>query len=123
MRTDSGLNDYRFELAYGAPDRFFFSSERFRFSRDIWDGEAPWTSLESGHREAKIVEAAQPGISGINQTTASVIVRLLRNCTVYQFHDTSAGANIKRLWDVQDNHRLRSDGGKSCSDPALSGTV
>ena len=111
LRTDSGLNEYRFALAYGAPDRFFFGSEEFRFSRDSWDGEARWTSLEGGHREAKIVEAASSGISGINQTTASVIVRLLRNCTAYQFHDTSAGASLKRLWDVQDNYRLRSDGG------------
>ena len=111
LRTDSGLNDYRFALAYGSPDRFYFSSEEFRFSRESLYGEARWTSLEGGHREAKIVEAAQSHISGIDQTTASVIVKLLRNCTVYQFHDTSAGASIKRVWDVQDNYRLRSDGG------------
>lgn len=111
LRTGSGANDYRFALAYGSPDRFYFSSEEFRFAREGWYGEAPWTPLEGGHREAKIVEAAQSGISGTSQTTASVIVRLLRNCTAYQFHDTSAGAGIKRMWDVQDNYRLRSDGG------------
>ena len=111
LRTSSGVNDYRFALAYGSPDRFYFSSEEFRFTREGFNGEARWTSLEGGHREAKIVEASQSGISGINQTTASVIVRLLRNCTAYQFHDTSAGASIKRTWDVHDNYRLRSDGG------------
>lgn len=111
LRTGSGVNDYKFVLAYGSPDRFYFSSEKFRCTSDHLYGEAPWTSLEGGHREAKIVEAAQSGISGINQTTASVIVKLLRNCTAYQFHDTSAGASIKRVWDVQDNRRLRSDGG------------
>lgn len=115
LGTDSGYNDYRFALAYGAPDRFFFSSEEFRFSRHGWGGEAPWTSLQGGHREAKIVEAAQSGISGRNQVTASVIVRLLRNCTAYQFHDTSASASIKRMWDVDDNYRLRSDGGNLAS--------
>ena len=111
LRTSSGVNDYRFALAYGSPDRLYFSSEEFRFTREGFNGEARWTSLEGGHREAKIVEASQSGISGINQTTASVIVRLLRNCTAYQFHDTSAGASIKRTWDVHDNYRLRSDGG------------
>ncbi len=111
LRTGSGANDYKFALAYGSPDRFYFSSEEFRFTREGLCGESPWTSLEGGHREARIVEAAQSGISGISQTTASVIVRLLRNCTAYQFHDTSTGASIKSKWDVQDNYRLRSDGG------------
>ena len=111
LRTDKGRNDYSFALSYGSPDRFFFSSEQFRFSKSGRLREAKWVPLESGHRESKIVEAAQSGIPDINPTTASVIVNLLRNCTAYQFHDTSASSNIKRKWDVQDNYRLRSDGG------------
>ena len=111
LRTDQGRNDYGFALMHGAPDRFFFSSERFRFSRFGSYEEAPWQSLEGGHREAMIVEAAQSNMPGINQTTASVIVRLLRNCTAYQFHDTSASSNIKKVWRVDDNYWLRSDGG------------
>ena len=115
LGTDSGLNDYRFALAYGSPDRFLFSSEEFRFSRYSLGGEAGWTSPESGHREARIVEAAQSHISGKNQTMASVIVKLLRNCTAYQFHDTSVSPSIKRMWDVDDNYRLRSDSGNLAS--------
>ena len=111
LRTNQGRNDYSFALMHGAPDRFFFSSERFRFSRFDSYEEASWQSLEGGHREAMIVEAAQSNIPGINQTTASVIVRLLRNCTAYQFHDTSASSNIKKAWRVDDNYWLRSDGG------------
>lgn len=111
LRTDKGLNDYSFALSYGSPDRFFFSSEQFRFSKAGRSREAKWITLESGHRESRIVEAAQSGIPDINPTTASVIVTLLRNCTAYQFHDTSASSNIKRMWDTQDNYRLRSDGG------------
>ena len=78
-------------------------------------GEAKWEYLDSGHREAMIVEAAQSAISGVNPTTASVIVRLLRSCTTYQFHDTSAGSNIKKTWDAEDGYRLRSDGGNLAS--------
>lgn len=111
LRTHKGRNDYSFALSYGSPDRFFFSSEQLRFSKSGRVREAPWIPLESGHREALIVEAAQSAMPKINPTTASVIVNLLRNCTAYQFHDTSAGSNIKRAWDVHDNYRLRSDGG------------
>ena len=112
MRTDKGRNDYRFALSYAHPDRFFFSEEQFRFNGNDHPGEAPWEPLECPHEEAKIVEAAQTGgYPEVNKKTASVIVNLLRNCSVYQFHDTSDSSNFKKRWDVEENNYLRSDGG------------
>ena len=115
LRNDSGRNDYGFHLAYASPDRFFFSEERFRFSRHDRPGDAEWEYLDGGHREAMIVEAAQSAVSGVNAITASVIVKLLRNCTTYQFHDTSSGSNMKKTWDAEENYWLRSDGGNLAS--------
>ena len=111
LRTARGTNDYHFALSYSSPDRFFFGDERFRFNSDGQAGEAPWQSLEGGHGEAKIVEAAQAAIPGVNSITAGVIVTLLRNCAAYQFHDTSEGSDFKQRWDASDNGQLRSDGG------------
>ena len=111
LSTTKGRNDCSFSLAYGSPDRFFFSTEQFRFSNSEIAGDSPWTYLEGGHREARIVEAAQGTIPEANSTTASVIVNLLRNCTVFQFHDTSVSSDMKKTWDVDDHLRLRSDGG------------
>ena len=112
MRTDSGLNEYRFALSYAHPDRFLFTEEELRFSRNDFPTEAWWQSLGSGHSEAMIVEAAQPdAFPDVNSTTASVIVNLLRNCSVYQFHDTSNTSNFKKRWDAEDNTQLRSHGG------------
>ena len=113
LRTARGRNDYQFALSHAAPDRFFFSEERFRFNHDDIDGLADWQSVGSAHGEARIVEAAQSvtPIPGVNSTTAHTIVRLLRGCSAYQFHDTSAGSNIKKTAEVDDNVRLRSDGG------------
>ena len=111
LRTDGGRNDYHFALSFGAPDRFFFGEESFRFTRDGAVTEANWQTLESGHREAKLPEAAQGVIPGVNDTTARVIAALLRSCSVYQFHDTSDGSNFKTKWDAEDNLRLRSHGG------------
>ena len=105
LRTESGSNDYRFMLSYAHPDRFIFTDEAFRFSRREFDTEAGWKSLGSTHLEAKIVETAQSGM------TAKVIVNLLRNCAVYQFHDTSDTSDFKKRWDVEDNNYLRSHGG------------
>ncbi len=113
LRTDGGRNDYRFALSYGSPDRFFFSEESFRFNSNHFTREANWQSFESGHREAKIVEVAQSPQEhpGFNPNIASVIVRMLRNCAVYQFHDTSDASNFKNNWDVGENNQLRSHGG------------
>lgn len=112
LRTEMGRNDYRFSLAHVHPDRFMFAEEAFRFSRQDWATEAPWNYLGSGHREAAIVDAAHSAPStGISSVTARVIVHLLRNCAVYQFHDTSDNSNFKKRWDVEDNTKLRTHGG------------
>ena len=112
LRTESGRNDYRFALSHAHPDRFFFSEEAFRYSAYSYATEASWQYLDSGHREARIVEAAQSmGFPGVNTQTAAIIVRLLRNCSVHQFHNTSNSSNIKKRWDVGESNWLRSDGG------------
>ena len=112
IRTGTGRNDYLFRLAYAHPDRFIFTEEAFRSGREIRETKAPWSSLGSGHSEAKIVEAAQrPEQTGVNPTTARVLVHLLRRCSVYQFHDTSGDSRLKKKRDVEDNLYLRADGG------------
>ena len=112
LRTEKGRNEYRFSLAHVHPDRFMFTEEAFRFSRQDWETKAPWNYLGSGHREAAIIEAAHaPGSTDVNPVTARVIVHLLRNCVVYQFHDTSDSSNFKKRWDVEDNNTLRTHGG------------
>ena len=112
LRTEVGRNEYRFALTHVHPGRLMFTDEAFRFSRSGRPTEAPWTHLGSGHREANIVGAAQSSSStDINPITARTIVHLLRNCAVYQFHDTSDSSNFKKRWDIEDNTSLRTHGG------------
>lgn len=112
LRAGRGRDDYRFTLAYAHPDRFFFTEEAFRFSNSALPTEAPWQYLYNGQREAQLPEAAggweHPGV---NPQTARVLLRLLRSCAVYQFHDTSHYSNLKKSWDASENYRLRSDAG------------
>ncbi len=116
LRTEAGRNDYRFALSHAHPDRLFFSEEGFRFSRENQQTEPRWQYLETGHREAEIVRSAQSGAApGINITTARVIVSLLRDCAVYQFHDTSDSSNFKKRWEVEDNSYIRTHGGNLAS--------
>ena len=112
LRTDKGRNDYRFTLAWAHPDRFIVTEEAYRFNASEYPTDAPWQYAPSGGREAGIVELAQAGPSpGVNPTTARVIVHLLKNCHVFQFHNTSGNSNFKKLGDVEENNYLRTDGG------------
>ncbi len=113
LEANKGRNDYRFTLAYAHPDQLMFTDEAFRFSRNDLPSDADWIHLPgSGQREAQVVETAHsPQKSKINQTTARTITHLLRNCVVYQFHDTSDNSSFKTSWDVEDNNILRSNGG------------
>ena len=112
LRTDQGRNDYKFILSHAHPDRFFFSEEGFRFNRDTLQTEPRWEYLGSGHREAEIVGAVQSGVFyGVNSITAKKILNLLRNCAVYQFHDTSDTSDFKKKWDSEENNYLKAHGG------------
>ncbi len=116
MRTGKGRYEYRFSLAHAHPDRFMFTEEALRFTRHDSRTAANWNHLGSGHREAAIVDAAHSQRStDINAQTAGVIVHLLRNCDVYQFHDTSNSSSFKKLWETEDNGKLRSHGGNLAS--------
>ncbi len=132
LRTPHGRNDYRFALSHAHPDRFFFSEEAFRSNSGRFSTRPAWQYLGNEHREAAIVTEARLGGHRyrINRRTASryrvnrrtasryrarrtasVIVNLLSNCSVYQFHDTSDTSDFKIRWDAADNNRLRSHGG------------
>ena len=112
LRTEKGRNDYRFRLSYAHPDRFIFTDEAFRFSSSDLPADAPWQHAPSGQAEAMIVDIAQGSPPrGVNATTARVIVHLLRNCAVYQFHDTSDTSNFKKRCDAEDSNYLRTHGG------------
>ena len=112
LRVDQGIDDYRFILAHAHPDRFFFAEEAFRFSNTTRGTEARWEHFVSGHREAQLPEVSQGWDNqGVNPRTARIVLRLLRSCAVYQFHDTSHYSNLKKSWDASENYRLRSDAG------------
>ena len=103
--SDSGTNQYALRLFHAATDTLIFAEERYRFSRFAYGGEAPWKSLDGGHRESRLL------VQATTETTAGVILQLLREFKVYQFHNTSDTARIKSRWDVDDSRYLKEDAG------------
>ena len=89
-----------------------FVDEAFRYSNPDYPGDAPWIRLDSGTFEAGIIDFIQrPDVDQKQQKTARIVVNLLKNCTSYQFHDTSTHSSLKQEWDIEDNRFMRSHGG------------
>lgn len=104
LQTERGLNDYRFDMVHvSANDTVMLMNEAYRFSDLDYETKAGWTELDSVGKESGLLER--------KDKTCRTIISLLRQCSVYQFHDTSAKAAIHNRWDVTDSLRLRSDGG------------
>ena len=106
FETDAGKNDYFFRLSHAAGDTLIFAEEKYRFSNYNFPHLAAWQSLDSGHKEAQIIDVATMG----REPTAKKIFNLLQKCAVYQFHNTSETARIRQKWSIEDNKYLREDG-------------
>ena len=104
FETDAGRNDYSFRLFHAASDSLIFADEQYRFCRNTFEGLADWRSLDSGHKEAKLIDLNNDG-----DATARKIFRLIQSCAIYQFHNTSETARIRQRWSIEDNRYLRED--------------
>lgn len=109
MRTQDDRRDFAFRLAHAHPDRFVFSSERFRLSPSSLGTEPKWHYFTGGHLEARMVEAAQSQEVTVGVSNDAHLVSLVMcDWRLYQFHDTSA---FKTWWDVNESLRPLSNGG------------
>lgn len=97
---------YSFTLAHAVGDTLIFTEETLSFHQR----EMPTPqiiSFDSGLKES--------GLSGrandLAVTRLQTIFEFLKNCRVFQFHDTSKEAKIRNNGYINDNTYLRSDGG------------
>ena len=112
LKIGCGRYDYRFALEYAHPDRFYFGEEAFRNRGDGRAAANGWQDLGNDHREANLVLAAQSGeFPHLDRAAAAEIVKVLRTCEVYQFHNTDDRSHFKRSYYVRDSNRLRTNGG------------
>lgn len=97
---------YRFSLAHAAGDTLIFTEETISYQQQ--GRQNPYTvTLDPGLKESGLPERSKDR----NKKTAQVVSKLLKNCQVFQFHDTSKEAKIRNKGYINDNRFLRSDGG------------
>jgi predicted ATPase len=97
------VRGYSATLAPAAGDELIFWNET------IWSREPPQPGVDSmgrGHRETRLT-ADEP----LWSARARPIVRALRDCQVFHFHDTSRGAPVKQQGYISDSRSLHPDAG------------
>jgi predicted ATPase len=103
--TDAGRNAYGLRLAHAAGDTLIYTNESILIHRPNFP--QPFEhSLGAGHRETRLNLAAGDG-----DQTARVIRRLIAQCRVFHFHDTSNTSRIRQHGYVDNDRFLFPDGG------------
>jgi predicted ATPase len=96
---------YQMRLFHAAGDSLVFADESLRFQRPGYP-DPRYVPLGSGHQETRIGDEANRG-----ELTARTFRRLLNQCRVYHFHDTSPTARIRQACYINDNRWLMPDAG------------
>jgi len=103
MHTDI----YKFILSHAAGDTLIFNEETLTWS-SVKKIKKPFkVTLDPGLKESGLYNKTKEK----NANVERVIFKLLKNCQVFQFHDTSKSSRIRNNGYVNDNRFLRSDGG------------
>ena len=102
FETPTGTTTYDMRLVHAEPDTLIFTDEHVTFHRSGYP-EPQRVFLGSGQKESKLLDSENP--------TAKVVLLLLSRCRVYQFHDTSETAKLRKGSYIGDNRYLRHDAG------------
>jgi len=105
IQTEKGENEYHFRLTSTGGDRLLIAEEKVRFTNPSQGaGKAKWVEIGEGSFESKLYEKRS------ENSTVRIVGDLLRQIFVYQFHDTSPDAPIRKAWPRNDGTHLKSNG-------------
>ena len=106
IRLTVGPNGYSCNLAPGAGDQLFFTSEMIWFRGEGY--QKPYEDhLGSGHQETRLFNEVGQSTTRI----ARYVIQSMKSWRVYHFHDTSSSAGVKQIGKLSDNAVLRPDAG------------
>ena len=104
--TSLGVNELSFTLTPFSEDRLSIPSEEFRFTPHDREGGLNYGPYAGGIESSFYAISRSP-----KSWREKAATDFLRDCSHYQFHDTSSDSPIQKRWDVEDNHRLLAHGG------------
>ncbi len=95
---------YNIRLADAAPDTLIFTDERARFQK-TGHPHPQDIALGAGHKESELKGRAR------TEETCKILFGMLSRCRVFQFHDTSPTAKIRKSGYIEDANYLHSSAG------------
>ena len=106
FENNQGKTRYKFSLAHAAGDTLIFMEETLSWHKN--ENKKPFKIiLEPGIKESGLKESMKKE----SAKTSKIIYSLLRNCQVFQFHDTSMKANIRNQGLIKSDRYLYRDAG------------
>ncbi len=106
FENNTHIDHYSFHLAYATPDRLIITSEEVEWGRK--DQKSQIIQLSSDFKESAITNKH-------NNKTVRIIHRILTNCKVYQFHDSSLESPIRQSSPVDIANYLQAEGNNLAS--------
>ena len=105
LKTNTGVNEYKFRLSHASGDSFIYTEEQFRYKAFNKPGIPNWYDLNSGHRESALINAEATG------KTQGTIRKILQQLITYQFHNTTFNSPIRNnKADAENSWFLEEDG-------------
>jgi predicted ATPase len=108
FEVDNGLDTYAMRLFHATGDTLVFADETLSFLQTGFQSPQ-MVPLGAGHQETRIAQEAEK--DGPTAKVARVFRRLLNQCRVYHFHDTSPTARVRQYGYIGDNRWLMPDAG------------
>jgi len=106
FENETHFNNYNFKLTHATPDRLIITSEEIVWgSKDCYQPQT--IALTTNFKESALVSD--------EDQTAVVIRKILANCKVYQFHDSSSNSPIRQSSRIEVSDYLQSDGNNLAS--------
>lgn len=98
-----GNSEYYMRLSHAAGDTLVFSDEKYGFAYPGFLRPHSWFGHGPAHLESKLASKA------VTDKTAGEVLKSLKGCVVYQFHNTSSTARLRQKWSVEDSRLLKED--------------
>lgn len=99
--NNNSVDSYHFSLSNAAPDRLIITEESIKWHRKS-DNKPYEVLLEQNFKESSLADS--------KDFVAKSIYRMLANCKVYQFHDSSAEGPLRQSCPVETANYLQSHG-------------
>lgn len=108
FESDTDIDQYKFELTHATPDRLIIKSEEVLFEKKAGGQSPQIIPLESDFKESALMHRT-------NNKTIPIIRKILTDCKVYQFHDSSAESPIRQSSRIEFADYLQSEGNNLAS--------